>query len=46
MAATNARTVEVTKVLLRETTVWWVRAIALDGAEADTPSQSVRNPCV
>jgi hypothetical protein len=42
---TSGSTGEVTKVLLKNPTVWWVRAVAADGREAETAHLNVGSPC-
>jgi RNA polymerase sigma factor (sigma-70 family) len=46
ITATGARTGEVTKVLLKEPTDWWVEAVAADGRTARTETAFVRSPCL
>jgi RNA polymerase sigma factor (sigma-70 family) len=46
LTSTTETTAEVTKILLRDPTVWWVGVNAADGAAAETPHVTVANPCV
>ena len=46
ITATGVRSGEVTKILLKETTEWWVQAVAADGSSAQTPHATVRSPCL
>jgi hypothetical protein len=46
ITATGARSGEVTKILLKESTEWWVQAVAADGRAAETPHATVRSPCL
>lgn len=46
LAATGARSGQVTKPLLKNSTEWWVQAVAPDGRTAETEHTTVRSPCV